>query len=333
VLAEAGEDRLDQSHAWIGLATLAYEWNDLENAEQYASRALQISRQHSADLGKQLAEETLIIPASLLLARVEQARGHFAQAQARLQEVRLSSAPSPLLDMDVHSSQIRLALAMGDTAALARWQTPPTQKGKDHFPLQQEREARLAARVMLARGEPKAALHLLEPWREDAHLHGRTGSEAKILALMALAHFAQSDQGEAKEAIVQSLTLAQPAEYRRLFLDEGETMAALLRTIYPEVRDLPVATYVRRLLLTFAEESSLQLSGSAAEAPILIEPLTEQEVRVLRLLIAGLSNPEIAQELIVSVNTVKTQLQSIYRKLDVHSREEASTVARELDLV
>lgn len=65
----------------------------------------------------------------------------------------------------------------------------------------------------------------------------------------------------------------------------------------------------------------------------LIEPLSPQEERVLRLLAAGLSNPEIAEELIVSRNTVKTQVQSIFRKLDVHSREEAGDVARQFHLL
>lgn len=63
------------------------------------------------------------------------------------------------------------------------------------------------------------------------------------------------------------------------------------------------------------------------------EPLSVQERRVLRLLAAGRSNPEIAQELVVSVNTVKTQTQSIYRKLNVNSRKEAREAARQLKLL
>jgi LuxR family maltose regulon positive regulatory protein len=332
VLDEAGEDRLDQSHALIGLATLAYEWNDLESAAQSASQAFQISRHYAAELGEQLAEEMLIVPASLLLARVAQARGDFAKAQERLQALRLTATPLPLLRMDVRACQARLALATGDVAAAERWRNS-AQESAERFPFQQEREARLSARVMIARGKLEDALRLLEPWQADAHNHGRTGSELEILALMALAHFVQGDHDQAVAGIVQSLTLAQPGGYQRLFLDEGERMAALLRSVYPEIRDLPLATYVRKLLLAFAEEPSKPFSESTADEPLLIEPLSAQEERILRLLDAGLSNPEIAQTLIVSVNTVKTQVQSIYRKLDVHSREEASSVARKLGLI
>ena len=113
-------------------------------------------------------------------------------------------------------------------------------------------------------------------------------------------------------------------------------MATLLRSVLPEVKEEPLLTYVRTLLLNFAQERK-DRSGQSASPPappgLLIEPLSPQEQRVLRLLAAGRSNPEIAQELVVSVNTVKTQVQSIYRKLNVNSRWEAREVARHLKLL
>ena len=81
------------------------------------------------------------------------------------------------------------------------------------------------------------------------------------------------------------------------------------------------------------ESGAAQRSAFSAQHSALIEPLSPQEQRVLRLLAAGLSNPEMAQELVVSVNTIKTQVQSIYRKLGVTSRKEARATARRLDLV
>ncbi len=73
-------------------------------------------------------------------------------------------------------------------------------------------------------------------------------------------------------------------------------------------------------------------SARSEPANLLVEPLSAQEIRVLRLVAAGRSNPEIARELVVSVNTIKTQVQSIYRKLNVNTRDEAREAARELDL-
>ena len=113
-------------------------------------------------------------------------------------------------------------------------------------------------------------------------------------------------------------------------------MAAALRAVLPGVREEPLATYARTLLYAFAHQHSQQSaslpSSSSAPTPFL-EPLSAQERRVLRLLAAGRSNPEIAQELIVSINTVKTQVQSIYRKLNVNNRRAAVTLAKTLGLL
>lgn len=113
-------------------------------------------------------------------------------------------------------------------------------------------------------------------------------------------------------------------------------MASLLRSVVSEIKEEPLLTYVRTLLLSFArerQEQSRQETSPPPPAGVLIEPLSPQEQRVLRLLAAGRSNPEIAQELVVSVNTVKTQVQSIYRKLNVNSRWEARESARHLKLL
>lgn len=330
ILDEAGEDRIDQGHALLGLAMLAYEWNDLERAEALAAQSLQISREYGAEVGEQLVTETLLVPAMLMLARVDQARGDFSQALERIQGLPVPTRTSPLARIDVQGCQLRLALAMGDVAV---YQRPPMHENGDCFPRQQEQAARLAARVMIARNDGEGALRLLAPWHKQAHGQGRTGSELEILALMALAYAIQGDHAQAREAIEQSLALAQPGAYQRLFLDEGAPMAALLRAVYPDLRDdLPLAAYIRKLLLAFAGEPSLSLSSPPNE-PILIEPLSRQEEQVLRLLAAGLSNPEIARQQVVSVNTIKSQLQSIYRKLDVHGRQEAVDMARRLGLL
>jgi len=127
-------------------------------------------------------------------------------------------------------------------------------------------------------------------------------------------------------------------------------MAALLRTLQPYIREPALLAYLEMILHAFAQEGqqeqleagrvadsrdnplSREHSSPALPAP-LIEPLSRQELRVLRLLAAGRSNREIAGELIVSVNTIRSQIQSIYRKLNVNNRVEASEVARSLSLL
>src|SRR5207248_4487230 len=110
---------------------------------------------------------------------------------------------------------------------------------------------------------------------------------------------------------------------------EGETLATLLRTVLVDVREEALLSYVRSLLLAFAQQQAKEQHDTSPHTSpaLLVEPLSPQELRVLRLLAAGRSNPEIAEALVVSVNTVKTQVQSIYRKLNVNNRWEAREAA------
>ena len=341
VLAEAAEDPLDQGHALVGLASLAYEQNDLDEAERCATQAIELSRRHADELGPQHAEESLTVPATLVLARVAHARQETAHARQLLAGLLVETHLSPLLRREVKTLAARLALAVGDLAAVERWRAAHPIRDDAIFRLQQEREALVVARLLIAQGEAGEAIRLLERWRADARTHGRGARIVENLAISALAYVALDQRSEAKERLIAALTLARRGEFQRLFLDEGAAMAALLQALYPDVRDQPLALSVRKLLLAFAEEPSGPVKEDRhtglplpdGDVPCLIEPLSAQEERVLRLVAAGLSNPAIAEELIVSVNTVKTQVQSIYRKLDVHSRAEARDVARQLGLI
>ncbi|GHO62275.1 hypothetical protein KSC_011670 [Ktedonobacter sp. SOSP1-52] len=145
--------------------------------------------------------------------------------------------------------------------------------------------------------------------------------------LMARAHAGLRQAREARRLMQEVVLQAAPENYLRLFLDEGEELVPLLRSLLPELQGETPLRFARELL------QILTRGSSAATSLELSEALSSQEARVLRLLVAGRSNPEIANELVVSINTVKTQLQSIYRKLNVSNRVEASEAARQLKLV
>jgi LuxR family transcriptional regulator, maltose regulon positive regulatory protein len=345
VLAEAEQAPINkwQAHiriggARLGLSALALAWNDLPAAERDASDAVAI--------GGQVAYEELRAQGSFILARIKHLRGETAEAQHMLHALAAQPPPQRWLFLlgDTRAYQARLALAVGDVVAAERLITrAPVQSGGRFIRLQQEQQALLVARLRIAQGRPEEALRALEHWQAEAHAQGRVHSELEIGVLQALAHSANRDPAQAKAALLPVLTQARTEGYRRLFLDEGEPLATLLRALWLDVKDeppsalpsAPLAAYVRSLLIAFVQEHPEPAdapAASAAEVAFLVEPLSAQERRVLHLLVAGLSNAEMARQLNVSVNTVKTQVQSIYRKLNVSSRQQACDVARQLDL-
>jgi LuxR family maltose regulon positive regulatory protein len=131
---------------------------------------------------------------------------------------------------------------------------------------------------------------------------------------------------EAQGALREALELGRTGKYIRPFLNEGEVMARLLRVAFTQVREKSLQAFLQTLLSAFVQEPS----ASHFQAG---EPLTSRERQVLRLLAAGYSNPAIAHELVVSVHTVRTQVQNIYSKLNVHNRLQASELARLLHLL
>lgn len=319
-LSTAGEDLFDTGKAQLGLAQLSYEWNALEEAWQEAQEAL--------DLGTDLMDATLQVQAVLVLAAIEQARGQTATAEQRLHALFAGLAAGggthlPLAQRRIEAVQARLALAAGDLATAERWSTTSAPQ-REHLPrLHQEREDFIDAHLLIAQGKTEEALHLLERWQIEAHKLGRTRSEVESLMLIARAAFAQERLLYASSRLREALALAQAEGYQRLFLDEGAQMTALLRVAWPTIRNDPCEPYARMLLRTFAQHH-LELGAALASSESFpAASLSPQEQRVLRLLVAGYSNPEIAEVLVVSINTVKTQVRSIYQKLNVKSRKEA----------
>jgi LuxR family maltose regulon positive regulatory protein len=130
----------------------------------------------------------------------------------------------------------------------------------------------------------------------------------------------------ALSALERALALGEPEGYVRTFVDEGEPMAMLLRLALSQGM---APNYVARLLAAFGKE--IEPTPPAMES--LVEPLSERELQVLRLVVAGLSNPEIAQELVIAVSTVKSHVNHIYGKLGVESRTQAVVKAQELALL
>ncbi|MGH2479024.1 MAG: LuxR C-terminal-related transcriptional regulator, partial [Ktedonobacteraceae bacterium] len=323
--SEASNDFTDTGAALQYLAMLAYEWNDLETARQQATLTEEIL--------KRFSEDEVLTRTMLLLARLQHVRGETVQAQQDLTALAARVQHWPHLLRSVYTCQARLALASGDLITAQQRASASAQYSNEAIFVQREEDALLNARLLIAQGKATEALRLLLPWQEEARMRGLTRSLLEILVLQALAHHARKDTPQAHQALLQALTLARAENYQRLFLDEGSAMFDLLRSLLPAIHEEPLKSYARGLLLAATREGAMPGIFAPTVEPLLLEPLSRQEKRVLRLLAAGRSNPEIARELIVSVNTIKTQVQSIYSKLDVNSRQEAREAARKLRLV
>jgi LuxR family maltose regulon positive regulatory protein len=325
VLAEARveESRYVYCNALVGLAALCYECNELESTYQHAQEAMTISQ--SSHL---LYYE---VQATLILVRVQQAQGQTFVAQqqlaALLDKVPVSFASFPDLAQEILAAQAQLALSIGDPMAAQRWATG---RVPHHDFSQRMEEELLLCRWLRTQGRLEEASRQLE------HLlvaTGRVGHVRRMLEIqveMVLVAAASKRKTEAQDLLRATLAQALGLHAMRLFLDAGQQMAILLRSLLPQIHDQPLLSYIRALLSAFPVQ---QQNSGQAQAASLVEPLSPQEMRVLRLLVQRRSNAEIARELVVSVNTVRTQVQSIYNKLGVHSRSAASEVARELRLI
>jgi len=178
------------------------------------------------------------------------------------------------------------------------------------------------------------AMSLLARLLDAAQAGGRMGNVIEILVVQALARHAHGDLPAALASLQQALALAEPEGYVRLFVDEGPPMARLMHAAAAR-GILPV--YMAKLLSAFGPEllphsgrSSLPASPAAQS---LVEPLSERELEVLRLFQTELSGPDIAQELVIALSTVRTHTKGIYSKLGVSSRRAAVKRAEDLHLL
>ncbi len=335
ILEEAvGDESMldDQGEARLMLARVAYERDDLETAARYAAEAL--------DLAQRRANQLLQAKSAGCLALVRVAQGGpFAQAQGGPYDQAQGGEPAieelKSLEARLQSPLARRELRQVEALLAVRAGEPPgtwLEANQPAFLGQKERETFIRARQRTFEGRPAEALALLNPFLADAEANGRLHSQAEALCLAALAHYAAGDLIEARQELARALTLGHKKGFRRLFLDEGLRMAALLRETLPALANRALNLYGATLLQLFPHEAASASPVKNEIAP-LVEPLSQQEARVLKLLAAGLSNGEIARELVVSTNTVKTHVKSIYRKLNIRSREEARVMVKELKLM
>jgi LuxR family transcriptional regulator, maltose regulon positive regulatory protein len=335
IASEAGRPLPPAGMAHVGLAEVLYQQGALQDALEHATDGVGLCRQ--------LAYSLPLMAGLACLAWIRQAQGDAAGALEAIDEaerVQLSPAVVGLLN-PVPALRARLALAHGETAEAARWVQARGLDPDDQPDYPREGEYLVLARVLLAEHAPDRALGLLERLHALALGQGRTGSVIELRALQALARAAAGDEPAALAALAEALTLAAPEGYLRVFVDEGASMATMLgrllttpATTQAGAAHVPPA-FLDRLLEAFeqAGQAALPRSRRGTALPGLVSALSAREVEVLGLLAAGKSNPAIAQELVISLDTVKRHVTHILDKLGAANRTQAVTRARELGLL
>lgn len=311
--------------AYVGLGRLYYEWNDLTGADAYLTRGIELGRQgHNVEI---------LLRGHIALARVRQARGDTPGAQAVFQAglaiARATQVPR-LVDW-VAAEQARWWVTQGNLGAACQWLQERGLHVDDVLIYLHEVDYLTLGHILMAQGQLTLALHLLERLLQAAEREQRTGSVIEILVNQALAWHSCHQTACALTALQRALSLAEPEGYIRTFVDGGPTIAWLLR-------QLPRSPYHTRLLKAFDAQAYGQQPGhdaaqQRAASAVLVEPLSPRELTVLRLIAEGLSNQEIAAQLVVALSTVKKHINNIYSKLSVRSRTQAIARARALDLL
>jgi LuxR family maltose regulon positive regulatory protein len=191
------------------------------------------------------------------------------------------------------------------------------------------------ARALIALDRAAEAQPLLERLLEGARSMGRQGDEIRYRVLIALAFHALEDMPSALDSLSQALTLAEPQGYVRLFVDGGEPMKELLEALERQPSTVS-QTYIESLLGAFGEVTNNErrtMKGEKLVSSSLAESLSERELEVLRLLAAGYKYKEVAERLVISMNTVRSHTKNVYSKLNVNNRTQAITRAKELNML
>ncbi|MCC6175686.1 MAG: AAA family ATPase [Chloroflexi bacterium] len=317
---------------YLELSELLRERDDLPTAAQYLLTSKELSDRTGFPLNRSRW--------CAAMARIHEARGDLDGALDLLEEAGRLYVRDFFPDVrPVAALKARVWVIQGRLGEALGWVREQGLLTEDDLSYLREFEHITLARVLLAQfrsdREERAiseAIGLLERLLAVAEDGGRMGSVIEVLVLQALAHQLRGDIPTALAPLQRALTLAEPEGYVRIFVDEGPRLAELLEVA---AQHGIAGRYVRQLLAAFGKTvdstGKLDDGGKPVEQD-LVEPLSERELDVLRLLRSDLDGPDIARQLMVSLNTMRTHTKNIYAKLGVNNRRAAVSRADELGL-
>lgn len=312
---------------YVGRGDLQREWNHLDAAVG--------DLQEGIAQCQQTGNIVILLLGCVSLARAKQAQGDEAGARDLIHTIEQNLSThylSPHNSAQLAAWHARLSLQWGDLAVAWRWAQDRQLRVDDAPNPAREIEFLTWARLLIVQHQPAAATQLLEGMLRAAERQGRMGDALEILVLLALAHQARGNEVGALEKLSRALSLAEPEGYVRLFVDEGAPMAHVLRQMRTRMPRHTSQRYREQLLVLMGDASPSATAVTESALGLAIDPLSDRELEVLRLIVAGCSNREIADRLVIAVSTVKWYVNTIYAKLQVESRTKAIVRAKELNI-
>jgi LuxR family maltose regulon positive regulatory protein len=316
-------------------AEILREWNELDAALILAEEATSLYKQVQS-----MASLVYLLCTYTILLRVHLSHANLDAAQSTLQEAQYigTSLSQPIY---AHTcahfmmvDQIRLWLACGELDRATHWAKNLDMTERYTNPYVREREEVAYARVLLAKHQPDLALKRLEPVLKRAAVGQRWKHVIEGQLLQALAHQMCQQEKRALDILSEALHLGEPEGYIRTFVDEGAQIETLLYQIHKRDSQIGPTPYLDTLLAAFQQEGKThRQAGESTKPQILPVSLSKRELEVLQLLARGASNQEIAEELVIVIDTAKRHISHIFSKLDVNNRVQAVWQARELGLL
>ena len=317
VEVEAQEHYPQYGLIYIGMADIHYQWNNLERAH------------HHFSVGHQMVEQggypVEVITARLGLAKLRYAQGEYPATLELLEDVApLLQKAEGAVDVDkLEALQARWQAALGQTDPAATWLSKIDLTVGDSLGISQATILFSAARVLLALSRLDEALNILSKMERVVHNGDNLSWEIEALVLQSMVWHRNGDSTRAFSYLEKALTMGEKEGFIRIFLDEGQPMVDMLRKSN--------FRFAGRLLASASTKILQPVPAFAAQG--LIEPLSERELEVLKLIAAGRLNKEIGNELYIAIGTVKRHTANIFRKLDVINRTQAVARSRELRLL
>lgn len=313
-----------------GLAAIALERNDVTAAEMHLRRAQELG----AHVG--MPQNPYRLRVTMALAR--QAHGDFDEAMVLLEEAARVYVSDFMPNVrPVEATRARLLVATGRFAEARAWAAQGQLSASDDLSYLREYEHVTLAMLLLAEDQEVHSaqrssdlLRLLARLHDATEVGGRVGTLIEVLVLQSLALAAAGNDEAAVSALGRAVSLGEPDRYVRVFADRGPRLLPGLRGLASEH---PGAAYVRVLMAACAPADEEAQDVATTARPALVDPLSQRELEVLRLLATDLSGPELARQLVVSLNTLRTHTRNVYTKLGVSGRRAAVSRARELDLL